>query len=109
VNHGVTAQPADTAMLLRRLAEIAREQQDGIVRLERQSVATTTAALTELIPQLRSASGLGDNIRVLTEEALAVVTTSLSLLRTLAQARVQIVQSLRALGHTSGVALDTRA
>lgn len=104
----MTAQPTSTPALLQRIVEIAREQQDGIARLERQSVASTTAALAELIPQLRTAAAQGDNVPALAEEALAIVTTNLGLLRTLSQARGQIVQSLRALGQTTGVALDTR-
>jgi hypothetical protein len=94
----------NASALLRLFVETAKEQQRAIAALERDTATASTTMLEEIVPALQRAPGELDPRAV--REALAIVRTSLALLKSLGEAREKITRTLQELGVTTGIGLD---
>jgi len=97
---------ADLEAMILRIAMLAQQQQAGIVRLERESVETTTQQLAELVTSLRNAGVTDAKARGVIQETLAVISTNLALLRALKAARERLVQYLGDSGPAGGLLVN---
>jgi hypothetical protein len=99
----VTA-PSRSRELLREFTNLAVRQQEALVRFERERFEMATQFMEVLVPALRDAGPELDPEAL--RQALHIVTTTLSLIQALQEARDRILQSLRALGASTGLSID---
>ncbi|HXX40535.1 MAG TPA: hypothetical protein VEP50_20665 [bacterium] len=96
---GLEHPSADLTSAVLAIKAIAHRQQRGIVRLERDTVETTTEQLAELIAALQNPTAPGTEARRIILETLSVVDTNLELLRVIEAARERL------LAHFGGPAM----
>lgn len=96
--------PSRARELLREFTSLAVRQQEALVRFERERFETATRFMDALVPALREAGPELDPEAL--REALHIVSTTLTLIQALQNARSHILQSLRALGPATGFIID---